>query len=251
MKTAIISIHDVSPRFQTEIKVILAYFKTIPKSVLVTPLWDGVHHLTPDFVKMMQNTEGVADKVLHGLTHRCNRFDWLGKAAALSKRSDRELFGLTYQETEKLIYTSQCLFEDTFDEQPLGFIPPTWFHNAHSIDILHQKRFVFTETTWELVGLKHDVDKPFRHKTLPVCFDYGNNIVAEKLSIKAWHYAIKRFSPDLVRLSIHPSDVENGFLPPIGRIIETLKETGYEFLTYKDIFKNIKTHALNNNLYTE
>ncbi|MDX2067809.1 MAG: DUF2334 domain-containing protein [Haliscomenobacter sp.] len=230
MKTAIISLHDVSPRFNTEVKTILQHFEDLPLSLLVTPLWDGQNRLTTDFVKIL----GGLEKVLHGLTHYNNRQDWIGKISSLRQRSDRELFGLTQNETANLIVKSKYLFEDAFGESPTGFVPPAWCHNQYSTGLLQNMGFSYTESAWQL----WDLNRKEKVKTPAICYDYGNNAMVEWFSISFWSQALKYTSPDLVRISIHPSDLENGFLWHLDQIIVLLRAKGYIFQTYQGFLKN-------------
>ncbi len=247
MKTVIISIHDITPYFQKEVTTIMENFESIPLSLLITPLWDGEHKLTPDFIKLLRGSE----KVLHGLTHRHNGNDWTGKLVALSNRSDRELYGLTWQETATLLGRGKMLFEEAFGESPKGFVPPTWYHNRYSIGLLREMGFSFTETAFQILDLESLSNEDIYIKTPSICFDYGNNSLAERLSIGLWRRILTHFSPSLVRISIHPSDVKNGFLPHFNTLINLLKAKGYVFRSYQDFFDDRKYHAFNYHLHAQ
>jgi predicted deacetylase len=247
MKKVIISIHDVSPCFKSEITTILNHFEETSLSLLVRPLWDGEHRLTTDFVKILRGSE----KILHGLKHANQQGDWAGKLAAFSKRSDRELYGLSHDETWDLIAQGKQLFEDAFDESPLGFVPPTWYHNSHSVGLLREMGFGFTEKPFQLLDLEMGVNEGFCIKTPAVCYDYGNNSWAERLSIGFWRQFLTHFSPDLVRISIHPSDVQNGFLPHFDTLFELLKTKGYAFQNYQAFFNDRKSYDFNYHLYPQ
>ena len=247
MKTAIISIHDVTSYFQKEVTTIMEHFKGIPLSLLVTPLWDGEHTLTPDFVQILRGSE----KILHGLTH-CNKGrDLTGKLVALSKRSDREMFGLTWQETATLIAKGKQLFEEAFGESPKGFVPSMWYHNRYSIGLLREMGFSFTETAFQILDLESPTNEDIYIKTPAVCFDYGNNSLAERLSIGLWRRILTNFSPSLVRISIHPSDVKNGFMPHFDTLIQLLKRKGYAFQSYDQFFNDRKYYGFNYHLHTQ
>ncbi len=247
MKTALISVHDVSPRFQSEVTTILKHFEDMPLSLLVTPFWNGEHRLTPDFVKILRGSE----KVLHGLKHCNNKGDWAGKIAACSRRSDRELYGLSYNETATLIAEGKQLFEEAFDESPKGFVPPTWYHNPYSVGLLRDMGFSFTEKPFQLLDLETATDDNMCIKTPAVCFDYGNNRWAERLSIGFWRRFLMQFSPLLVRVSIHPSDVENGFLPQLDVLVQLLKSKGYAIQTYQAFLNDRKQYGLNYHLHPQ
>jgi peptidoglycan/xylan/chitin deacetylase (PgdA/CDA1 family) len=237
----------VSPHFRNEIKVILDYFANVPMSLLITPFWDGKIELDKAFIDLVKNSE----KILHGLTHNNEKNDLIGKLVALSWRSDRELYGLSEIETIDLIQKGKYLFERAFGEKAIGFVPPTWLHNEFSIDILRDLDFSFTETPWRLIDLKSNNNTDFLIKTPAICYDYGNNKGAAWFSKQLWKQFFSIFSPDLIRISIHPSDVKNGYLPTIKTLINTLHEKEYSFLSYQEYFKFNRKYDFNYNLHTQ
>lgn len=243
MKTVIISIHDVTPRFQKEIDIILTHFADMPISVLITPLWDGWHRLKPDFSDILRGYE----KVLHGLTHRSNGRDLGGNIMAFSSRSDRELFHLSREQTYQRLDMGRRLFEEAFDETPTGYIPPTWFHNRHSISLLEEMGFLFTETAQHIINFGQNA----RNNAVPVCLDYGNNRLLETFFTYGWRFIVHHFSPDVVRMSVHPSDVTNDFLPHFDTMIQILKDKNYTFTTYQEFFKNKQKDDFNNYLHPQ
>jgi predicted deacetylase len=244
MKTVILSVHDVTPRFASEIDVIMEHFREVPTSILVTPLWDGWHRFSADFVDILRGSE----KVLHGLTHRSDGCDWMGNFLAFSRRSDREFYNLSRQETFRRLDMGKRLFEQAFSETPTGFVPPTWYHNSHSIELLTEMGFGFTETAQYILNLT----EKSQQNAVPICLDYGNNRLLESFLTYGWRWMVQYSSPDLVRLSIHPSDVTNGFLPHFDTMIQILKDKNYRFTTYQNFLNyNNLHHAFNNHLHTE
>lgn len=243
MKTVIISIHDVTPRFQNEIEIILNHFSDVPTSILATPLWDGWHRFRPDFVALLRGSE----KILHGLTHRSGGCDLAGSFMAFSRRSDRELAHLSREQTYRRLDLGRRLFEDAFGETPWGYVPPTWFHNPHSISILQEMGFLFTETAQHIIDLSQNEKK----SAIPVCLDYGNNRLFETFFTYGWRFMVSHFSPDVVRLSVHPSDVTNGFLPHFDTMIQILKDKNYIFSTYQEFLKKDQHHDFTHNLHAQ
>jgi len=230
MKTAIISIHDVSPYFQKEIEVILEELKDIKKSFLVTPLWNGSHSLNKDFLAMLADE----DLAIHGLTHKTNKSDYLGKLLLMSKGSCKEFYGLNETETRDKIETAKKLFEDLHYRKPTGFIPPMWYHNNHSIMVLKDLGFTYTESEMAFINL-HDNVSTF---SIPVCFDFGNNKILSSVAVFGWRHILKYLRQSLIRFSIHPSDIKNGFLPDILEIIKWFQANNYTFLRYVELIKN-------------
>lgn len=230
MKKAIISIHDVSPYFQKEIEIILEGLKDINKSFLVTPLWNGDHTAGADFAVMFANE----DLVVHGLTHKASKNDYLGNLLLMSKASSKEFYGLDEAETRVKIEMAKRLFEDMYHRQPMGFIPPMWYHSNHSVRVLKSLGFTYTESEMAFINLRENIST----FSIPVCFDFGNNKLLSLVAVYGWKYVFKYLRQSLIRFSIHPSDIRNGFLPDILEIIKWFQSNNYTFLRYVDLTKH-------------
>jgi predicted deacetylase len=229
MKQVIISIHDVSPFFQKEIEIILKEFTDIKKSFLVTPLWNEDHSLSSDFL----TTLAEEDLVVHGLTHKTNKSDYMGKLLSMSNTSCKEFYGLNETETKVKVDTAKKLFEDMYHRNPTGFIPPMWYHNNHSIRVLKNLGFTYTESEMAFINLRDDVST----FSIPICFDFGNNKLLSLVALYGWKYILKYLRQSLIRFSIHPSDIRNGFLPDILEIVKWLQSSNYTFLRYVELVK--------------
>jgi predicted deacetylase len=230
MKKAIISIHDVSPFFQREIEIILEALKDVKKSFLVTTHWNDDPSLSTDFLISLADE----DLVVHGLTHKSSRRDYLGNILLMSKLSCKEFYGLNEFETTVKIQTSRTLFEDMYHRKPTGFIPPMWYHNNHSIKALKSLDFIYTESETAFINLRNEVST----FSIPVCFDFGNNKLLSHVALYGWKYIFKYLRQSLVRFSIHPSDIRNGFLPDILEIVKWLQSNNYTFLRYIELIKH-------------
>jgi predicted deacetylase len=216
----------VSPYFQAETEEILHRFDGLKKALLVVPKWNGKNGFSKDFISATLGHE----LILHGYTHFCKKPDFLGKAIAFSSTSHRELKGLLRLETENLIRKGIGDFEDYFNERPAGFIPPTWLHNKHSMLVLKDFGFSYTETVNQLIDLR----KVKKYASPAVCTDYGRNHLLEQLSLSWWKYYLKQFNPTLIRFSIHPSDASKKYLSKLSDMINVLHEKDYRFVTYSE-----------------
>ena len=229
MKKVIISIHDVSPLFEKEIEIILEALKDFEKSFLITPRWNENHSLPTDFLKKLS----AEDLVVHGLTHQTSKRDYMGNLLTMSGRSCKEFYGLNKAQTRTKIQTAKELFEDTYNRKPTGFIPPMWYHNSHSIEILKSLGFTYTESETSFINLRNNVAT----FSIPVCFDFGNNKLLSLVALYGWKYILKHLRQSLIRFSIHPSDTRNGFLPDILETLKWFQSKNYTFIRYAELVK--------------
>lgn len=227
---AVISIHDVSPYFQKEIEVILKELEGVEKSFLVTPVWNDIKSFDKNFFTSLAEE----DLVVHGLTHKTDKRDFLGSLLSMSRTSCKEFYGLNEAETRSKIETAKTFFEDLYCRKPTGFIPPMWYHNNHSIKVIKEIGFSYTESATAFINLRDG----FSTYSFPACFDFGNNKLLSFVSLFGWKNLFKYLRQSLVRLSIHPSDVKNGFLPDIAGIIRSLQSDNYSFLKYADLISD-------------
>jgi predicted deacetylase len=223
----IVAVHDVSPYFRKEIEIILKELEGIKKSFLVSPLWKGANKFDKDFAKVLIDEE----LVLHGLTHTSDGRDYLGKLILMSRQSLKEFYGLNEQETRERIQTGIKLFQESFHRTPVGFVPPMWYHNSYTHAVLKELNFSFTESDSAFINLKAGR----KINSIPMCFDFGNNVLLNYISIYGWKYVFIHLKQNLIRLSIHPSDVKNGLLPHILKIIQQLNRKNAVFINYNEL----------------
>lgn len=226
----VVSIHDVSPYFNREIEIILKELEGVKKSLLVTPLWNESNALNKDFISMIAGEE----LVLHGLTHRTYKKDYTGKLLLMSTRSFKEFYQLSEKETRHKIVTAMELFQDSFHKSPAGFIPPMWYHNQYTIEVLKELGFGYTESGRAFINLQTGE----KIKSIPMCFDFGRNHLLNYISVYGWKYFFKHLKQPLLRLSIHPADVKHGFLPDIIELIRWLRGQNYLVLNANELIKN-------------
>lgn len=225
----VVSIHDVSPYFNSEIEIILNELEGVKKSLLVTPLWNESNTFNKDFISRIAGEE----LVLHGLTHRTYKKDYIGKLLLMSTSSFKEFYQLSQKETRDKIAIAMELFQDSFHKSPTGFIPPMWYHNQYSIELLKEFGFCYTESTTAFINLQTEQ----KIRTMPMCFDFGNNQLLNYISVYGWKYFFKHIKQPLLRLSIHPADVKHGFLPDIIDLIKWLQDQNYLVLNANELIK--------------
>ncbi len=222
----LLSIHDTTPYFEKEISILAEKLADYKKSWLITPLWDGKYHFQSAFTSVLKGDE----KILHGLTHR-GKSDLFSTVLFLNNNLSRELRGLNRSETADNLKRGISLFEDSFAQPPKGYIPPNWYHNRYSLDLLRELGFSFTETWTSVLGF----DKNTSFRTLPMSFDYGKNFLLSRFCLWYSRMQIEHTKPDLIRFAVHPQDINHGYLDPIMSRIRKIKESGYRFYSYEEI----------------
>jgi len=226
-KKVVISIHDASIVFQKEIENVML---SIPqkKSFLITPWWHGKRHLDEQFAKVMRSE----DNLLHGLTHRSEYFDPYS-ILFMNKNISREFLHLDYESTKTKIALGVKLFQDKMGDSPRGFIPPMWYHNKHTMTVLKEMAFSYTETWTTFVDIRNGSVL----SSFPLSLDYGSNSMLSELYYTGWKNYFKLKKPSLIRMAIHPSDMRNGMMAKMKEMVTRLEDENYTFLTYSELLK--------------
>jgi predicted deacetylase len=224
-KKAVISFHDASVVFQKEIENVMHAFPQ-KKSFLITPLWHGKRHLDEQFATMMRSE----DNLLHGLTHRSDYFDPYS-ILFMNKNISREFLHLDYDTTKIKIASSVKLFQDKMGDSPKGFIPPMWYHNKHTMTVLKEMGFRYTETWTTFVNLKNNNIL----SSFPLSLDYGSNTMLSGIYFKSWKNYFKLKKPSFIRVAIHPSDFKNDMITKMKEMVTRLEDDDYTFLTYSEL----------------
>jgi len=226
-KKVVISFHDASIAFQKEIESVM---HSIPqkKSFLITPWWHGKRRLDEQFAKVMRSE----DNLLHGLTHKSDYFDPYS-ILYMNKNLSREFLHLDYESTKIKIALGVKLFQDKMSESPKGFIPTMWYHNKHTMTVLKEMAFCYTETWATFVDLRSDSIL----SSFPLSLDYGSNSMLSGIYYNVWKNYFKLKKPPLIRVAIHPSDIRNGMIAKMKEMITRLEDENYTFLTYSELLK--------------
>lgn len=221
MRPFLVCIHDATPAFAREIRVMLR--DLAPRlgrrvSLGVVPNWRGEWHLSayPEFCRLARAS--AEELLLHGYFHR--RRGW-GPTAWLIEGSD-EMNGLNAQETRHFVERGQRVFTEVFGEPARGFLAPAWQPG--------RVRALGAST----LGFEHVLG-----------FFSLESCAGRKVPLATWTWDCGRWrwlghlghgigwlSQALDRgvpaLAIHPRDLERGFWPKILRLTEELLEAGYE-----------------------
>jgi hypothetical protein len=222
MKPFLVCIHDVTPAYALETRLIirdLAPFLGRRLPLAVVPNWHGEWPLTAhlDFCRLVR--ESSDELLLHGYCHQRRRGS--GATALLTRGSD-EMNGLSPDETRRTLDRGQRVFSEVFGEPARGFVPPAWqrgrvsLHDGNPIGLEHVIGFFFLES-------RDGRKVPLATRT----WDCGRWRWLGNIGhgVGSLLQSVDRGVPTL---AIHPRDLERGFWPNILRLTRNLVDTGYE-----------------------
>jgi predicted deacetylase len=221
----LISLHDASPAFDKQIKVLLKELKKrkiYAITFFVTPNWEGKWNIRnhPNFVQTIKKYAKTSEISLHGYTHSSDAFGTNDK-----RLIDRQL--------NKAILS----FKQAFRFSPKGFIAPVWKQSKTTTAILWKRKFFYTETFFHLryasgrqyTGLPIGMEsmsnaKVFKYdKISPVITKYYSRLYAR---LNTAH---------ILRFSLHPREVDNGNVEAALKLLDVLITKGWKPITYSGL----------------
>jgi len=221
MRPFLVCIHDATPAFARETRVMLTDLAPMVGrrlSLGVVPNWRGQWHLTahPDYCQLIQ--ERADELLLHGYFHHRQR-GW-GPVSWLAQGSD-EMNGLDAQETQQTIERGQRVFRQVFGQPARGFLAPAW-QTGH------------VAAMSAALGLEHVLGffavTAFSGQRIPLStwtWDCGRWNWLGNVGDRIGRLS-KSFTRGIPTVAIHPSDLERGYWPRIFWLIQELLNAGYE-----------------------
>lgn len=157
----VVSIHDVSPAFLPQLKLILSKLKEIEVPFLVLkviPNFQGKNkiNLFPSFIDWLKDLSlSGCEIVLHGLVHlrpsQPNKL-WVNPRKWLTQGED-EFAHLKEAEARQRINEGLRIFKEA-GLTCFGFTAPTWRLNRWTIKVLAEANFHYFTTLTEVVDLR-------------------------------------------------------------------------------------------------
>ena len=225
MRSFLVCIHDATPAYARETRVIIRDLTPLLGRRLsfgVVPDWNGEWPLAahPDYCRLVQ--ESSEELLLHGYFHQRQR-GW-GPTTLFAEGCD-EMNGLDREETRLTLERGQRVFADVFGEPARGFLAPAWqlghvrlgkgksvvpgemehVLGFFSLELRGGRSVPLATSTWDCGRMRW-----FGH------LGHGIGWLLQSLEL------------GVPTLAIHPRDLERGFWPKILRLIKELLETGYE-----------------------
>ncbi len=151
MKRLLASIHDVSPRFEREVDLLLAHLAPHVGerlAMLVVPDHWGGAPLTPAFKARLRDwSDRGIEMFVHGWFHR-DTSDHAGAAAFKARHmtaGEGEFLGLDHDEALARMLRGKALVEDTIGRAAAGFIAPAWLYSDDARRALGDAGFALAE----------------------------------------------------------------------------------------------------------
>jgi predicted deacetylase len=215
------SIHDVSPRFESEVDALLDLLRPhvgTRLAMLVVPNHWGEAPIvagSPFAGRLRAWAESGVEMFLHGYTHR----DDCAAASAADRLRARymtagegEFLGLSSQEAARRIADGRSLLEDIIGRPIDGFIAPAWLYGPGAHEALERCGIAIAEDHWR-------VWSPRSAMTLasgPVITWASRT--RPRLASSLLSAAVLRRAPvRALRIGVHPPDVHH---PRLVRSIE-------------------------------
>jgi uncharacterized protein len=224
------SIHDVSPRFESEVDGLLDLlhpFVGERLAMLVVPNHWGDAPIVPGSA-FATHLRGWADAgieiFLHGFCHRDDSRHASASSQArarLMTAGEGEFLGLSHRDAASRIAEGRSLLEDIIGRPVAGFIAPAWLYGDGAHAALHQFAVPIAEDHFR-------VWSPATGKQLargPVVTWASRTRLRLASSLAA--AAVLRHAPlDVLRVGVHPPDVRHPAL--VRSIKKTLRKTAGE-----------------------
>ncbi|SEL63680.1 hypothetical protein SAMN05216382_2351 [Sphingomonas palmae] len=151
MKRLLASIHDVSPRFEREVDLLLAHLAPHVGerlAMLVVPDHWGSAPLTPAFKAQLRDwSDRGIEMFVHGWFHR-DTSDHAGAAAFKARHmtaGEGEFLGLDHADALARMQRGKALVEDTIGRAAAGFIAPAWLYSDDARRALGDAGFALAE----------------------------------------------------------------------------------------------------------
>jgi predicted deacetylase len=204
------SIHDVSPRFESEVDRLLSLLAPHVGqrlAMLVVPNHWGDSPIIPGspFASRLRRLadQGV-EMFLHGFTHRDDsRHD--DPAARVRARfmtaGEGEFLGLSKAEAASRIADGRALVEDVIGRPVAGFIAPAWLYGAGALEALADERVALAEDhlrVWSPATGKELARGPVITWASRTRFRLASSLFAAA--------ALRRMPLRALRIGVHPPD---------------------------------------------
>jgi hypothetical protein len=207
------SIHDVSPRFESEIDALVERLESsvgnrfamlvVPNHWHESPIVPGSAFAT----RLRSWADQGIEMFLHGFFHR----DEARHEGAIDRwrashmtAGEGEFLGLSGKQAARRINDGRALLEDVIGRQIDGFVAPAWLYGAGAFEALREAAIPLAEDHWR-------VWSPRSGETLvrgPV-ITWASRTRARLLSSLAAAAALRHLTIPVLRLGVHPPDVRS------------------------------------------
>jgi predicted deacetylase len=239
-KSLIVSLHDAHPGSHAQIAgqvSFLAAYGITSSSILVVPEFHHSGSLAADraFCDAVSDWQkGGHEIVLHGYFHdrkespreKISTLFW----TRLYTSREAEFLDLPLDTARARLEKGRALFQ-SLDWQSTGFVAPAWLMAEGLTNLLAEMGFAYTTRVGEIIPLLPGVNRVKSSQSL--C--YSTRAGWRRFASALWNkYLYNRLrDADLVRLSLHPRDLEFPLMRrQIDQIIRASLKRGFQPTTY-------------------
>jgi len=241
-KSLIVSLHDAHPGSRAAIAeqvTFLAAYGITRSSILVVPEFHHGGSLLADktFCHAVSGwQDGGHEIVLHGYFHdreesppeNLSTLFW----TRLYTNREAEFLDLPRETARLRLERGRALFE-SLGWRPTGFVAPAWLMAEGLTNLLAEMGFAYTTRIGEIIPLLPGLNRMKPSQSL--C--YSTRAGWRRLASAVWNkYLYDRLrETDLVRLSLHPRDLEFPLMRrQIDQILRASLKRGFQPTTYGD-----------------
>jgi predicted deacetylase len=217
------SIHDVSPRFESEVDRlldILAPHVGERIAMLVVPNHWGDAPIVPGSAfagRLRRWAAGGIEMFLHGFTHRddsahATRADRLRSSLMTAKEG--EFLGLSATDASARIAEGRALLEDVIGRAVDGFVAPAWLYGRGALEAMEQAGLPLAEDhlrVWSPASGRVLARGPVITWASRTPLRLASSLAAARL--------LRRLPLDVLRIGVHPPDSHHPVL--VGSIRRT------------------------------
>lgn len=210
----ILSLHDVSPRFEGPIDRLSDRLRAAGghrQAMLVVPNFWGAAPILPGspFAARLRGwAEAGVELFLHGFFHRddSRHRSWIARArAAHMTAGEGEFLGLDMQKAVRRIADGRDLIEGITGRPIAGFVAPAWLYGAGAMRALREAQVALAEDHWT-------VWRPVDGRVVarsPVITWATRSAMRERSSLLVAALAQRLLMPRVMRVGVHPNDVRS------------------------------------------
>jgi len=222
----LVSIHDVSPRFETAVDILYdrleAHLGSPRLAMLVVPdFWDEAPlSISPYRKKLREWSDRGVEIFLHGWNHRDNslhrRLTHRVKAQYLSAR-EAEFLDLTRVDAGARLQRGRTIVENAIGRPVAGFVAPCWLYGDGTLQALREHGFMLAEDHWRVWNPATGATVA-RAPVITWASRSRGRILSSLAFARVAPWLLKRFPT--IRVAVHPGDVQVPAL--LGSIDSTL-----------------------------
>jgi predicted deacetylase len=241
----LVSIHDVAPRFLSEVRTLrerLAGWGVPVVTLLAVPDHHGSSPLARcrDTVRWLRSCAGAGDEVaLHGFHHLARGAvpsRWDRARAALLTAGEGEMLAVPPAQVAPILARGRDVVADVVGAEPVGFVAPAWLEPRGLADVLGAVGFRWHETSLYLEAL------PSGRRLVSPVLGWATRSARREAAAVAWAAVmtpvarrIARAS-GVVRVALHPGDVHSApVMASIERTVHRLLAAGLQVRTTAEV----------------